>query len=355
VSTFELPPFPILMDVPVEPWRWPKVPFDWRHVPPPDADVAQPCRIETPTGAAVQGFLVGLDPAARTIAFRTSSTAPALDLPFARFQRLTLTTPLSSIDATGRGGAERVPIAAQQREYRLQRADGIATGRTCGHVENEAGLFLFTPGGDEHSLVREFIPRTAYHRVEFGDTALDAAADKWISTKAELLAAFDRQQRMSIRPIGQSLIELGMVTREQLERMLAQPNPELPLGERMVAAGLISRNDLHTAIAYKMGYPFVDLSRFPVEAAAARKLPLRMAVKHRALPIMADRDRLFVAVDRPVRIVPLQGLYALAPFTVVPVIASKGQLMLALTALSGQDLWSEHVSVQANFFAPTNA
>ncbi|HEX6362038.1 MAG TPA: hypothetical protein VFZ93_03725 [Albitalea sp.] len=345
-----LTPFPVLMvDEPVARWRWPALPFDWRHGVPADEEAAPACRLETPTGSAVHGFLVNLHPAGRYITFRTTTEAPTIDLPFARFRGLTLTTPLRSVDQYGRVRRDRIPVAAHMREYRLHRDDGLVTGRTCGHVENEAGLFLFAPGEDEFSLMRLFVPRTAYHRFELGPSALDAAAEKWIATPRELLAAAERQRRMSIQPIGKSLVELGMITQEQLEQALAQPNPDVPLGERMVQSGLISKADLQTAIAHKMGYPFVDLKRFPIDPGAARKLPLRMAVANRALPIMMDDQRLFVAVDRPARTVELSSIYALTAFTVVPVIASKGAILLALSKLSDQDLWHDHVSVQPNF------
>jgi hypothetical protein len=286
--------------------------------------------------------------------FRTAADAPSLALSFTRFRRLTLATPLRAGDASGRARTERVPRAAQEREYRLQRDDGVVSGRTCGHVESDEGLFLFTPGDDDHALLREFVPRSAYRRCEFGLSALDTAAEKWIATPRQLLEAVEQQRRMSIQPIGQSLRELGMVTQEQLERALAQPAPgDMPLGERLVEMGIISKADLQTAIAHKMGYPFVDLTRFPIDPAAARKLPLRVAVAHRALPIHLDRDRLIIAIDRLARTARLQSLYALAAFRVMPVLASKGQILLALQALSGQDLWQEHVSIQAKFFSTT--
>jgi hypothetical protein len=350
-----LPPFPVLFEEPLDPWRWPALPFDWRHEPPPDTDVVQPCRIETASGAAVEGFLAGIDARGGTLSLRTTFDGPAVELPFSRFRRLVLNHPLRCLEPRAGLPSERVPAAAQEREYRLVTSDTneVLVGRTAGHVETEEGLFLFLPSEDQRLLLRAFVPRCAYVRCEFGPTAQDLAAEHWIATPNRLLDAIDRQLRTPVLPIGQSLQNLGMATAEQLERALAEPLGELPLGERLVALGVISNADLQTAIAHKMGYPFVDLTRFPIEHAAARKLPLRMAVAHRALPIMLERDRLLVAVDRPARLAGLQSLYALAAFKVVPVLAAKGQILLALSSLSRQDLWSDNVSIQAGFFAST--
>ena len=345
-----LPPFPILMDEPAERWQWPAPPLSWRHLPAPGIDIAQPCRIEPPSGASVEGFIVGMDMAACTLAFRTRADGSALMLPFSRLRRLTLTMPLRP--AEGRD-AERVPVAAHQREFRLLSIDSAEplTGRSVGHVETSDGLFLFPAIGDERQLLRVFVPRCAYSRCEFGPSAQDLAAQQWIATPRELLEAIERQRRMPVLPIGQALLNLGMVTADQLQRALAEPQGGAPLGERLVASGIISSADLHTAIAHKMGYPLVDLTRFPTDPAACAKLALRSCVKHRALPLMIDQKRLIVAVDRPSRAIDLQTLFAMGHFTVVPVLASKEQILLALSALSQHDTWAANVSIRAEFFS----
>src|SRR5882672_6596232 len=250
----DLPPFPVLMDESAERWRWPAVPYDWRHLPAADGAV-EPCCIETASGANVDGWLVEMDPATSSLRFRTSAEGAPLGLPFASFRKLTLTKSLRGAEPLGGGIAERVPVAVQLREVRLHGADDhVVVERTAGHVEAPEGLYLFMPDDDERSLLRTFVPRCTYTRIEFGPTAQDLAAEHWIGTPQELLAAIDRQLRMPVLPLGQSLLELGYMTSGQLERALAQPGDEIPLGERLVAAGVISRADLNTAIAHKMGY-----------------------------------------------------------------------------------------------------
>jgi hypothetical protein len=351
-----LPPFPELFDEPVDNWRWPAPPFEWPHSPPPDIDTSQPCRVEAASGAAIDGFMLGFDPVARTLRLRTAAEGPALALSFSRFHRLTLVAPLRAAAPLGGGTPERVPAAAQEREVVLQQADGMSSkgGRTLGHVQADEGLYLFVPvDGDPHSLLRVFVPRHAYSGCSFGATARERVAERWIATPQDLLRALAEQQRRPVRRIGHSLLELGLITPEQLERALAGQRADTPLGETLVAQGLITRADLHTAIAHKMGYPMVDLTRFPIDPAAAAKLPLRLALSHRALPIMIDGDRLIVAMDRPARGVKLQATYGLQPFTLVPVLASKMQILSTLSALGPQDGWSQNVAPRTGFFSTT--
>jgi hypothetical protein len=274
-------------------------------------------------------------------------------VPFGRIRQLTLTAPLMPAPQLAGAPMERVPAAAQERDYRLQGKDGKPiAGRTAGYVVSDAGLYLFTPLDEERSLQRVFVPRSAYTAAEFGPSAEEIAAERWIATREELLAAIERQQRVPVMRIGESLLNLGLVTRRQLDRALAGQRGDLPLGETLVAAGIISKSDLNTALAHKMGYPLVDLTRFPVDLEAARKLPLRQAAESMALPLMIHGVRLIVAVDRPSRIEKLHALHVFTGMKLVPVLASKGQIMLALSDLAQQDVWSHNVFARL-IFAPT--
>jgi hypothetical protein len=343
------------MDGPTERWQWPSPPFAWRHLPPPGNDVAQPCRIESHGGAWAEGQMLGFDPVAASLGFRGAEGGPAVTLPFSRFRRLTLTAPLKPAPLLPGAPLERIPAAAQERDYRLwpRGAGQPLTGRTAGHVETADGLYLFTPVNEEMSLQRLFVPRAVYERCELGLSAEEIAAKEWIGTPDELLAAIERQQRMPVLPIGHSLLALGLLTQNQLKRALAHQPGNVPLGEMLVSSGVVSRSDLQTAIAHKMGYPLVDLSRFPVDPVAVQKLPQRLALWSRALPLMIDGHRLIVAVDKPSRAVKLGALHAYAQLTVVPVLASKAQLILALSRLSQQDIWSQNVATRVEFFATT--
>ena len=97
----------------------------------------------------------------------------------------------------------------------------------------------------------------------------------------------------------------------------------MPLGEMLVNEGLIDRDDLQTALALKLGYPLVDLSRFPIDPLAARQLSQRVLLEHRVVPLVRRGDWLVVAVDDLARIPRLQALQALAALKVVPVLAAR--------------------------------
>jgi hypothetical protein len=294
--------------------------------------------------------MLDFDPGAGKVTLRAAAdSAPGL-LAFSRFRRLTLVDPLRAAPRIAGAPSQRVPAARQERDYILWSSGSAPamSGRTAGHVETAAGLFLFTPVDEEAALQRVFVPRWAYARSEFGSSAEEIAARLWIGSPDILIEALERQRRMPVRPIGQSLLALGLLTQAQLERELAKPVGNAPLGESLVAAGLITHAELQTAIAHKMGYPMVDLTRFPVDRSAVTQVPHAIAARHQMLPLMIDQGRLIVAVDRPSRVTELCALHLHLQTSIVPVLASALQIAVALDRVS-RDVWSQQVVGRPSF------
>lgn len=351
-------PFPtLLLDETPPPWSWPMPPGARRYAAPPPLGTPQPCRIETQTGLTLHGEMLDFDPAKRRLLFRAAPAAPEASLPFTSVRRLTLTAPLEPAARSADAPKERAPLAAQERDYKLQQV-GQATvepisGRSAGHVETAEGLYLFSPAQDDTAPCRVFVPRAAYSRCEFGPSAEELAARHWIASPAQLVEALARQQSQPVVPLGQSLLALGLLTPAQLERVLQRLDGKAALGETLVDAGLVSRTDLQTALAHKMGFPLVDLQRFPLDPRALALLPRRLAISHRVLPLMLDGERLVVAVDRPGRVLKLRQLQAYAQLPIAPALALKAQILVALNRQGGEG-WNLQVSERANFF-PTTA
>ena len=347
--------FPPLDEPAPAPWRWPAPAFAaWRAHALEEA-IDPTCRLETASGHAVDGHLLHFDPAQRLLKFRARADGGTLDLPFARFARLTLPTALALADPDTGQPIDRLPLAAEERDYRLLRDAGLPplAGRTLGHVQAPEGLYFFPSCVHSHGLQRVFVPREAFRACELGPSACDTAAEAWIADPRALLDALARQAHAPVQPIGQALLHLGLVTPEQLQQALAAPLGDLPLGERLVARGIISAGDLQTAIAHKMGYPVVDLTRFPIEPAALHKLPVKVALACRTVPLMLDGKRLIVAVDRPARLEDLRSRHVLYDLQPVAAVAPKSQIRTALAGLMQQDVWAYSVGVRPGFFPTT--
>ncbi len=347
-------PFPSLFLNDQESWQWPLPPLAWRHLPAPLIGIPQPCRIESVVGRVVIGEMLGFDPVERRLLLRSAAGGPTGRLAFASFRRMTLTDPLLPAPLSDGAPRERLPAAAQERDYKLHPPLDATwpaiTGRSAGHVEADEGMYLFTPTEGNSSLTRIFVPRSAYASAEFGASAEEVASRLWIGSPAELLEALDRQHRQQVLPMGHSLLALGLVTQAQLDQAVATSKGSLPLGEWLVKEGLVSSNDLKTALAHKMGHPLIDLRRFPIDPSAMALLPRRVAANLGVMPLMLDAGRLIVAIDTTARVAELRELQVYVERPVVPVLAPRSQILTALHRLSDDD-WKEHVAERVPFAA----
>lgn len=330
-------------------FEWPQPPFARRLMMAPLPEGAAPCRVETVSGAAVDGEMLAFDPAAGTLEVRLTAEGQPLQMPFDRLRRLTLTQPWMLARRAPDAPVEVVPTAAQERDYRIELADGgQMVGRTMGYVQADEGLYLFTPDESGQALKRVFVPAQVCASVAFGKSAEEVAIEHWVATPEALLRAVEAQRNSRIMSVGDAVVQLGFVTRATVDQVLREQGAdrERPLGEMLVDAGHLNRTDLQTALAHKMGYPVVDLNRFPIDLAAARLLSQRAMLDLHALPLMRHEHRLFVAVDELARVPPVKVLQALAGLEIVPVLAPLGRLTLVLASLPqrlGKDLWAHHV------------
>lgn len=342
---FDLPLPTIAVDATYD-WQWPRPPVAC-EVPDVRPDASEPCRVDTTTGVSVTGDLMQFDADAAQMRFRMSRSGEPVLLPFSRVRRLTLNTPWRVARPLPGAPVERVPPRAQQRSFVVNLAGGGSLiGVTRGHVEHPAGIFLFVPGDQDGTLLRQFVPRCAFDSVEFGASTEEQAARHWISTREGLHAALAEQGRQRIVPLGEALMELGLIGRDALDEALRDTRVPsgMPLGERLVYLGLIDRGDLNAALAHKMGYPMVNLSLLPVDRSCAGVLGVAAMLEHRALPVLLEPHRLVVAVDELASLAALKALESLAGRPVVPVLASRGQLAIALAqATQGNDLWAHNV------------
>jgi hypothetical protein len=348
-TTTDITPLPTITLSLEDEWAWPLPPFARPGTMGPLPAGALPCRVESAGGVTFDGELVEFDVARERMRVRVGRDGDPLWLPFSRTRRLTVLKPWAPVRPAPGAPQERLPAAAQERDYSAALSSGgQLAGRTMGHVRQRCGWFLFAPADGGHAVLRQFVPAATCTNVALGKSAEEIAAERWVATPEQMLAAVHAQLKAEIRPLGESLRDLGLVTQHELDRAVraqTQAGSEQPLGEALVAAGLITSADLQTALAHKMGYPVVDLVRFPVDAKAVRRLSAAVMQEHRALPLMQEGNRLFVAVDSLGSVATLKSLNAVAGLDLVPVIAPRGRLSAALAAhAKSSDVWATNVT-----------
>jgi type IV pilus assembly protein PilB len=150
------------------------------------------------------------------------------------------------------------------------------------------------------------------------------------------------------KQLGQILIELGLITSEQLGAAL-QEHQKTPkaLGRVLIDLGMIKEGDLVRALAEQVGLEFVDLTDTQIDPASTALLPEALARRYRALPI-GDRDgKLLVAMSDPANVYALDDIRTITGRDVQPVVATSADVEQAIQRFAGLDSQVEALAAEA--------
>jgi type IV pilus assembly protein PilB len=126
------------------------------------------------------------------------------------------------------------------------------------------------------------------------------------------------------RRIGDVIVQLGFAERELVERAVEDGRREgLPLGQALIEAGIVDSGQLAQALAERNGLEYVDLNVFDVDKGAASMIDGDKARRYRTIPIafMAERT-LLVATADPANLLALDDITMATGFEVRRAVAS---------------------------------
>ncbi len=345
---FSWPAPPSSLYVKSGPWTWP-----------------QPCDIIGINGNGGRCDLVSISPDEQTIVVHIERANTPVVLNFSQFRQLTLSEPLSLQTLASEEDFPEIQSRSGLYAFEIHWQDGsLKTGLTLGYVETSYGLFIFVPLDNKGNLQRSFIPQDAFVSVTLSDpvkpnakatlnvpanasvnavepqtlskpNATERLTEPVVSSPEQLMLALDRQSKMPMIRVGEALTRLGFVNQEHLEKALAQQTGGgtiQPLGEVLIDMGVLTRRNLNTALARKMGYPVVNVSQFPVEQAALRRVPLGTARRLMVLPLLARSGLTVVATVDPTRRHTLEELEFLTRGRVIATLGDEKQLLPAISA-----------------------
>lgn len=366
------------MAVPAGDFVWPMPPLASYPLPPARME-PQLCELEAVSGQRMVGRLMSLDADTGMAHVHVPPDPTPLPLRLDQLRHLTLTRPISPLSAAlparvsvpGALDTQQGDIPSEfpsdwatlglhpRQGYKVHWAGGgCAEGETIGYLEHPLGLFVFPPVDSQGSVLRRFYPRHAIDRFEIGapigqvlieqqaTTAeqVEAAVKdqqklrkrklgellltRQIVTADQLLAALDKQARMPMVRLGDALVALGHLTGDELHEALKQQREDraVPLGAMLVQRGLVAPDQLTEALARKMGYPLVDVARFPLPKKCLRLLPAGLARTVNALPLGTRGGRLVVAMADPTAAADIEALQGAAGIPVIPVLADRAAL-----------------------------
>lgn len=144
----------------------------------------------------------------------------------------------------------------------------------------------------------------------------------------------------ALRPLGQILVDRGVITSQQLEDALTHRTPGLKLGGYMVQRGLVSPEELAKALAEQAHVPMEPLDFRQVDPKLLEKVPAKIALHYGVLPIRLEDRTLTFASESSIDPVSLAALSRKVDYNVKYVIVPRGQVVV------GARYWYGHSNVQ---------
>jgi len=133
-----------------------------------------------------------------------------------------------------------------------------------------------------------------------------------------------RKTRKKLQPIGEIIVNKGLITREQLSAVLEkQKDSPKRLGEILVEDGVLTQDQLNIALAERLGVESITLDDFDLDTLAATMIPEKLARRYGALPIkFLDENTLLVAMVDPTNVFAIDDLRMMTGYDIKPAISS---------------------------------
>jgi len=142
------------------------------------------------------------------------------------------------------------------------------------------------------------------------------------------------------KPIGQSMVEARLITKDQLEDLLEyqkRQREKVIFGKLSLELGLISEDQFAPFIASYFDVPFINLKDHPiiVRREAINMIPESIARRLNVMPLTKDNNTLTVAVSDPLDLVALDNLAIVSHCNVKPVVSTPSQITHSITISYG--------------------
>ena len=132
------------------------------------------------------------------------------------------------------------------------------------------------------------------------------------------------QRRLSGKRTGEVLVEMGLLTPEQVDQAIAEQRvSHQRIGDIALEKGWVTKATLMEALGLRLGVKYLDLASTRIDPITADLISERDARRYAAVPVsFVDDHTLLVAMADPSNIVAVDDLRILTGFDIEPAIAT---------------------------------
>ena len=135
------------------------------------------------------------------------------------------------------------------------------------------------------------------------------------------------------RKIGESLVQAGLISEDDLQAALVEHRRSGDrVGAALVKLNLATEKQIAKALAYQLGFPYINPAEHPPEPAAVVLIPKNMALDRVCVVVKAEQHQLTLAMADPLLFGVVQDLEFQTGFRIKQVVATKTDIETAIHA-----------------------
>lgn len=106
--------------------------------------------------------------------------------------------------------------------------------------------------------------------------------------------------RVNLKQLGELLVDLGVITKDQLKRALeTQKDKGGLIGQVLVDLGYVSEEAIAQAITAQYGFPYLPLENYEIDAEIVKIVPKNVAKQYCLIPLDKIGPNLTIAMSNP--------------------------------------------------------
>jgi len=133
------------------------------------------------------------------------------------------------------------------------------------------------------------------------------------------------------KKIGECLIQAGLITEDDLRTALAEhKRTGERLGVVLVRMNLATEKQIAKALAFQLGFPYINLTENPPDPTAVVLIPKEVSLKRVCVAVRLEKNLLTVAMSDPLLFSLVQDLEFQTGYRIKQVVATRGDIVDAI-------------------------
>jgi type IV pilus assembly protein PilB len=138
-------------------------------------------------------------------------------------------------------------------------------------------------------------------------------------------------RRINNKPLGELLLERGIISQSQLDHSLdVQREKGGLIGEILVDLGFVKEDDIAQALTAQYGFPYLPLGNYDVDTDITSIIPGRVARQYLLVPIDKIGNNLTLAMSNPLNIQAIEDVELLSGCSVQTFVSTSSDIKKAI-------------------------